>query len=512
MVAPSIVAGSLSSTKYTAAVTQTLTVNKTNARAGDLLVVIVRAQSPMATDITFTEVTKLTSFTPKSNLHRITVIAAKYCATVADIPDTVTSTQPSGGVRAHIMGFLVRGADSNIAAYPINTPYGGTGTMESKSNIIEPMTVTTNSLSIAASGAEFTASNADEPLSVTPNWTQLTHIVSDGGITQSRTGLDVYSSVNSGTSTARFEVGYVAVSAPGAAMLTINPSTTPPPAKQFTFKTATGTATGTASVYDGTKGVVLTDILALNPQQSPYVSDWMAKQPMYSVHRGGSAVWPEHTMRAYTNAVWHGATMLEVSVNLTSDGVFVCSHDPTMTTSDTDPTFIIKDHTWAEVQQLTQSGLPVMRLEELLETYAKTRPFMVDDKTSVSHIKLFDMLESYFPHDASDRFLLKGYGKGGFFAAAKAGALRGYKSWGYFYDDEPTTTVDMASRVETYTMLGMNWYATQTQWNAILAFGKPVLAHVPANLTALQTAMTRGAHGAQCGDPLTMIPQINQLP
>ena len=46
-------------------------------------------------------------------------------------------------------------------------------------------------------------------------------------------------------------------------------------------------------------------------------------------HRGSGDVYPEHSMEAYSGAVAGGATCLEVSVTMTSDGYLVCMHDLT---------------------------------------------------------------------------------------------------------------------------------------------------------------------------------------
>jgi glycerophosphoryl diester phosphodiesterase len=46
-------------------------------------------------------------------------------------------------------------------------------------------------------------------------------------------------------------------------------------------------------------------------------------------HRGSGDVFPEHSLPAYQAAVAWGADCLEISVNVTSDGVLICLHDKT---------------------------------------------------------------------------------------------------------------------------------------------------------------------------------------
>lgn len=53
--------------------------------------------------------------------------------------------------------------------------------------------------------------------------------------------------------------------------------------------------------------------------------------PAIIAHRGASLVHPENTLAAFEAAIAQGADMLEMDVRLTSDGVPVVLHDPTVT-------------------------------------------------------------------------------------------------------------------------------------------------------------------------------------
>lgn len=50
----------------------------------------------------------------------------------------------------------------------------------------------------------------------------------------------------------------------------------------------------------------------------------------YVGHRGSGDVYPEHTLEGYQRAVAAGAQCVEISVQMTSDGVLVCLHDATL--------------------------------------------------------------------------------------------------------------------------------------------------------------------------------------
>jgi glycerophosphoryl diester phosphodiesterase len=71
------------------------------------------------------------------------------------------------------------------------------------------------------------------------------------------------------------------------------------------------------------------------------VRAWAASRgtPFWIAHRGVGDVYPEHSLPGYRAAVQLGAPCLEVSVNMTLDGVLVCMHDLTYdrTTTGTGP-------------------------------------------------------------------------------------------------------------------------------------------------------------------------------
>lgn len=55
-----------------------------------------------------------------------------------------------------------------------------------------------------------------------------------------------------------------------------------------------------------------------------------ASRKLLVAHRGASAYAPEHTLASYRLAVQHRADFVEQDLAVTSDGVLVCAHDPTL--------------------------------------------------------------------------------------------------------------------------------------------------------------------------------------
>jgi glycerophosphoryl diester phosphodiesterase len=79
------------------------------------------------------------------------------------------------------------------------------------------------------------------------------------------------------------------------------------------------------------------------------VDSLMSTTPFYIAHRGSGDEAPEHTLEAYRYAVAAGAKALEISVQLTADGVLVCFHDTDISRM-TGLTGAIADYTYAQLK------------------------------------------------------------------------------------------------------------------------------------------------------------------
>lgn len=89
-----------------------------------------------------------------------------------------------------------------------------------------------------------------------------------------------------------------------------------------------GRATATPEIPDGAANLTGGHPIATKPPAS--VADWRAGgPPFYIAHRGAGIVLPEHSLEAYHAALDWGATCLEISIGMTSDGVLICLHDAT---------------------------------------------------------------------------------------------------------------------------------------------------------------------------------------
>lgn len=60
------------------------------------------------------------------------------------------------------------------------------------------------------------------------------------------------------------------------------------------------------------------------------VTALVAQNPFFVAHRGSGGEYPEHTMAAYGGSTGFGAQAIEVSVQVSADGVLFCMHDATL--------------------------------------------------------------------------------------------------------------------------------------------------------------------------------------
>ncbi|MGB8328528.1 MAG: glycerophosphodiester phosphodiesterase [Polyangiales bacterium] len=73
--------------------------------------------------------------------------------------------------------------------------------------------------------------------------------------------------------------------------------------------------------------------------------------PIGFAHRGGAKRWPENTLLAFRSASDLGYVHIETDIHETSDGHFVCFHDPTLERT-TDGRGNLRDCTLAELKRL----------------------------------------------------------------------------------------------------------------------------------------------------------------
>lgn len=246
-----------------------------------------------------------------------------------------------------------------------------------------------------------------------------------------------------------------------------------------------------ASIWDGTSEVSVGEI---TPYTGDYtISDLLSTDPFYIAHRGSGDNWPEHTMRAYTGAVNWGMKAIEISVNVTSDGVMFCHHDRDtnhMTgtnlvfTSSTADQISALTNTAAYTVNPTQDRQPIPRLVPVLDKFATNHVCFVEAKSGGAwQTDLLNLLASY--PDYTNRIVWKAP----IWASFTAAKARGLITWGYLFQTDPLNAdwQTMVSKPDV-DIIGVNHTATDQYISDVVALatslGKKVIMweiHTPAD-------------------------------
>jgi len=218
-------------------------------------------------------------------------------------------------------------------------------------------------------------------------------------------------------------------------------------------------------------------------------------------HRGGSIVWPEMSEYAYDRSAMRGYGALEFSARRTSDGVWFGLHDTSLarTSQDSGLTNNVINMTWAEVQaelnSLNSAGIPrpYYLLDDFLAKY-KHHVLLVDNKSGAFNLSEFIPKLLGVP-DALNRIIIKidGVLVLNRYLEAKN---NGFQVAGYWYPDNYLT--HLPDRAPYTDYIGMQYDASETIWNDILAYGKKTWAHVCPDQSAYDLSILRGADFVQC--------------
>jgi glycerophosphoryl diester phosphodiesterase len=223
-----------------------------------------------------------------------------------------------------------------------------------------------------------------------------------------------------------------------------------------------------------------------------------------AAHRGGSGDWPEETLFAYVNAAaWNPQLALEASVWQSSDGVWVLSHDQN-TSRVFGTSMDIPTSTWAALSSLTTTvgNKPIGRLDDMLAAQATgNRVLFIDNKGQQDIAGLLSLLATY---GGPARFILKGYYSATSWATAAT--ANGYQSWGYWFPADTAAGNLNSTTAARWTLLGLQYDDTSTQWTAALGFGKPVFGHIIATLAQASTATGKGATGLMVSGVQAVVP------
>lgn len=481
---------------------------------GDWLVVAARSQTQSgASDFTCAGWTRVGPSWPGSSAEaRVVGFYVHRVTDAAGEPTSYTFTRTSAATRNIGVMMALRGMPETGFLNVAVTDYYGTNISGGKQT--ESLDVTAeNCLQLFLGGAEFTSPNNHVPSATPSGFTELELATTSANTGISRTALWVgYREVDQGA-TGTSDITWGSAINPVAQSVVFEPAPVGSGTHEVEVWDGSNRVVSTVWVYDGVDELPVQDILAL-PWRGYTITqmeqDINEGRTVYWAHRGGSVNFSEMTLRAYTNAFWHGVKVLEYSARRTSDGVWVGMHDSTVDRT-TALSGTVASFTWADLDGVpvdtpVADGGTVSRLEQFLELYPDF-VLICDNKQNTNQSEFLNLLKQV--PDWQDHVIVKldGHFTPSMAAAAKA---EGFKTCAYFYDDEVDTF--LPAIVDNVDYIGLNYDALQVNWDTALSYGKPVWGHVLPNMGAATTALGKGAHILQCGDVLGIVPKVNELP
>ena len=247
----------------------------------------------------------------------------------------------------------------------------------------------------------------------------------------------------------------------------------------------------------------------VTPAGEDAVERFLAARPFYIAHRMGGTEYPEFTQQGLEASLRAGFKALEVSVRRCASGEFVAIHDwkTTRTVPGTD--YQIWNTPWSTLSKLRQASGPFLRLSDIVERIPDDVVLAIDHKTTSSQDQrnpgdlaaedqLFDYLDTAFGGHPERRVIWKIFAKGTSAARAKA---RGYRTMAMLYPSEVA-----AADLSQWDVIGMEWSAGADVWNALLASGRPTIAHIIVNEAQAQQALAKGATGLMASYPSRVHP------
>lgn len=247
----------------------------------------------------------------------------------------------------------------------------------------------------------------------------------------------------------------------------------------------------------------------VTPAGEDIVARFLAGRPFYISHRMGGTEYPEFTQAGLDASLRAGFKAIEVSVRRCASGEFVAIHDwkTSRTVPGTD--YQIWNTPWSTLRTLRQGSGLLMRLTDIVDQIPDDVVIAIDHKTTSSEDQhnrgdleaeesLLEYLDTAFGGHPERRVLWKVFARGTSAARAKA---RGYRTMAMLYPNEVA-----AADLTQWDVLGMEWNAAADVWNALLASGRPTIAHIITNAAQARQALAKGAAGLMASYPSLVHP------
>lgn len=240
------------------------------------------------------------------------------------------------------------------------------------------------------------------------------------------------------------------------------------------------------------------------PNNSEYLTtaaELIDKDLFLIAHRGSGDNWTEHTLKAYQQALIHGASAIEISVHRTSDGHFVCHHDPDLLRLCGEPKQI-SELTWTQLKEYSNDARrwlgpntplePIARLDEVMATLGGKTVFFIEDKTGKNAIDLLKILLDS-PAPAESLVWKQPASSQGHEVASS----KGIKTWGYF-SPEYFSEIELLS--SKFDLIGIHDSADTTTIRRAVSTGKPVVCWEVHSRSKMDALQRQGVRGMMCSN------------
>lgn len=202
----------------------------------------------------------------------------------------------------------------------------------------------------------------------------------------------------------------------------------------------------------GVNGLVTTDSAAAHAalEVFPAGTTVLARKPFVVGHRGMPSRAPENTLAGAKLAYTHGANMIENDVHITTDGVVVIHHDPTLdrTTTGTGP---IESYSFAELQAFDANmqfkhsfpGEKIPSLAQFFETFADTDVVHFIEIKSENERLVPALAALINEHDVHDQVVFISFSPEQLRRAKQhlPGISQGFLTWGEVNEADPEGSV-----------------------------------------------------------------------
>lgn len=239
------------------------------------------------------------------------------------------------------------------------------------------------------------------------------------------------------------------------------------------------TVQSTLTSHTGAENPHNTRLSDLPDVYDPNITDYLAQTTFTAAHRGSGGEFPEHTLRSYRSALAAGAQSIEVSVQLTSDGVLVCMHDTTLDRT-TNHTGALNAWTYGALHEqvkVTQQALlgagwsnqDIPTAQEALDALYGKCIILLEAKSNDAIVPLQNLLAARYP-GWTRSIIWKNYYQSTSFTWAKS---QGATVWGYI--DATTTSTQLDTYDANIDFWGVPIASTDAQVSMVVARGKKVM-------------------------------------